>query len=63
MFCGLLGCFTRGFTHEAVFEPYLRTPYLLDAEILNSYRLQVLFHCCPFKTLTVSHSVLVQEHL
>lgn len=61
MFCGLFGCFTWCFTPEAVFELQLGTPCLLDAEILNSYRLQVLFHCCPFKTLTVSHSVLVQE--
>lgn len=61
MFCGLFGCFARCFTHKTVFEARLSTPCLQDAEILNGYRLQVLFHCCPFKTLTVSHSILVQE--
>lgn len=61
MFDDLFGCFTWCFTHKGVFEPHLIAPHLLDTEIFNSYRAQVLFCCRTFKTLTVSHSVWVQE--
>jgi len=40
----------RAFTCEAVLEPRLRAPCLLDAEVLNSCRREVFFYCCPFKT-------------
>lgn len=61
MFDELFGCFTWCFTHKGAFEPHLIAPHLPDTEIFNSYRPQVPFHCCEFKTLTVSHSVLVLE--
>lgn len=57
---GSCGC-SAGTDFSSVCEPCLRSPCLLCAEILNSYRLQVLFHCCPFNTVAVSHSILVQE--